>query len=157
MPNQQFDFDSFHSQANCTLSHGKGDVMDIITITRMEPNPTETLGILQLNGQIFGVTLELPWKMNERSVSCIYAGYHYGGIYNSNKFNCKCIALYDVQGRNYISIHPGNLFIDTKGCILVGQYVDPLKDGTIRNSRMTLDRLVKGINKECRIIIREGW
>ena len=37
-------------------------------------NDVSTMGKLFLNGEEFCDTLELPWKQNQRSISCIPAG-----------------------------------------------------------------------------------
>jgi len=64
-------------------------------------------------------TLELPWKENEREVSCIPAGIYKGGPHSGRKYK-DCFGLREVPGRSGILIHSGNVKPHTKGCILPG-------------------------------------
>ena len=66
------------------------------------------------------VTLELPWKNNERRVSCIPAGTYRFHRRFSPKHNCEVFEVLDVPGRDDIEIHVGNFAHDSLGCILVG-------------------------------------
>ena len=83
------------------------------------------IGKLYCNGEFIAHTLELPWKNNQKSVSCIPAG----------KYKCRVrlaresasrdyvhLLVQDVEGRSYILFHYGNYPSDTKGCILTGTH-----------------------------------
>ena len=76
------------------------------------------IGELFLNGERFCDTLELPYKDNQRSISCI------------------------VPNRDYILFHRGNSAKDTRGCILVGQ---GSQQDVVHNSTLAMDLLVKEI------------
>lgn len=92
------------------------------TLTR-DVSGNATTGIIEwsLDGKTQSLyTLELPWKNNERMVSCIPAG-NYGVIISySNQFGKKLPILLNVPDREGIRIHAGNTTADTTGCILVG-------------------------------------
>lgn len=64
--------------------------------------------------------LELPYRNNRRNISCIPTG-----VYNCKKrYSIKYknhIHVLNVPNRDFILIHPGNTFKDTRGCILVGK------------------------------------
>lgn len=90
------------------------------------------------------VTLELPWKDNQRSVSCIPEGNYQVELYNSPSQGPGTFHVKDVPARSYILIHPGNYTKDSEGCILLGsKFSDIDKDGItdVVNSRVTVDRL----------------
>lgn len=71
-------------------------------------------------------TLELPWRDNRTSISCITAG-----LYQCQKITSpslgECVDVKNVAGRTYIRIHKGNFTRQIEGCILVGtsiQFID---------------------------------
>lgn len=106
--------------------------MELI-LSRCEQNDIQTLGELALydNGKVKGhfMTLELPWKENERQVSCIPKGIYKAVKHVSPKFG-KCLWLQDVPGRSEILIHKGNFYTDILGCILIGKaHIDINGDG----------------------------
>src|SRR5690554_1329961 len=77
------------------------------------------------------VTLELPWKNNERRVSCIPTGIYHAIKHTSPKFK-ESFWLQDVPGRSEILIHVGNFTREIRGCILPGdRYADIDGDGII--------------------------
>lgn len=68
----------------------------------------------------FALTLEDPWKDNEKNVSCIPVG-----TYHCKKFNSPThgatFQIMDVTNRTYILFHRGNTHINTMGCVLIGE------------------------------------
>jgi hypothetical protein len=108
--------------------------MDTLKIFRLETSPSGTIGVLTLNTQVVGLTMEPPKKSNKKGISCVPTGQYFCKHYQSEKFKRTCIALHNVYGRNYISIHPGNVVGDTKGCVLPGGRV-----GTLNGRRAVLD------------------
>lgn len=102
-----------------------------------------TVGRLQC-GDFRCLTLELPWKGNQRNVSCIPAGVYSGVIYESPKHG-EVILLEDVPGRSMIEMHAGNYTRQIKGCILPGdglKYLDNDDVLDVTNSRKTLRQLI---------------
>jgi hypothetical protein len=78
-------------------------------------------------------TLELPWKNNERMVSCIPAGeYLVQKMAPTTKRKYYYFHVLNVPGRDSILWHPGNYTRQILGCCLPGEsHVDLDKDGTI--------------------------
>jgi hypothetical protein len=94
------------------------------TLKRFLRNNFETCGILTFESGDFVFVLELPWKNNQRQVSCIPAGvFHVFPHISPSKG--KCFKVYtpgqnDVDGRDEILIHIGNYKKNTLGCLLPG-------------------------------------
>jgi hypothetical protein len=94
--------------------------------------PTEAVGsIYDESGVLICKTLELPWKDNQRSISCIPEG-TYRVIKQEPKESrpYPYFHLPEVRGRSGILIHKITYVKDLKGCIGVGgRHVDIDKDG----------------------------
>lgn len=78
-----------------------------------------TMGYMIANGKVICYTLELPWKDNLNSISCIPPG-TYKGILRYDKTDGWRIQLEDVPNRTGVQIHMGNYTTQIEGCILVG-------------------------------------
>ena len=132
--------------------------MTFLELTRMETGPAGTIGVLSLNKQLFCYILEPPKKENERGQSCIPTGQYTCKRYNSEKYLSPCLAVYNVHGREYISIHYGNTLKDTKGCLITGKYPGYL-DGkrAVLRSRNTLEALISKTHDICHLTIREAF
>ena len=117
-------------------------------LTRISDDGRQTLGHLKLiNGkkELQLVTLELPWKDNERQKSCIPKGVYEVKLRWSPKYGTHYHVL-NVPNRDLILIHSGNFNKDTKGCILVGKkFADINKDGLldVAMSRDALNEMLK--------------
>lgn len=94
-------------------------------ITRYYDDDKVTLGVMWLNERHHPIyTLELPWKDNQQSKSCIPTGNYLCMHHTGTRFPDSFI-LDDVPGRSAILIHTGNYTRDTYGCILPGLGVLP--------------------------------
>jgi hypothetical protein len=101
-------------------------LLEALTIIRIEQTEEATFGALLAGGRILCVTLELPWRGNQRNVSCIPHG-----IYNLRRRaswsrSREIGHTYEVDGvpgRSGILFHPGNTAEDIEGCIAPGTYV----------------------------------
>lgn len=120
-----------------------------VDIIRLEYGEKQTLGHLIAFDELKEIysckTLELPWKHNERRVSCIPTGQYKVIKHDSPKFG-ECFWVQDVPGRSEILIHYGNFYYDILGCILPGRsHVDIDFDGLkdVNFSRDTMDILHK--------------
>lgn len=119
-----------------------------VVLTRNWDNGVQTLGDLTI-GTFACKTLELPWRGNQKNISCIPKG-----TYLVKKvFSLKFGFVYEVQnvpGRAGIYFHKGNFYTDILGCILLGTgYGDLNKDAyaDIVNSTSTVKQfmdLLKG-------------
>jgi hypothetical protein len=89
-------------------------------------NKNSTLGKLYLNGEFVGHTAELPFKDNQRSISCIPQGVYTCNIRQgeqSKSYNYEHLIVNKVPDRDFILFHVGNNpQKDSKGCILLGNY-----------------------------------
>lgn len=91
-----------------------------LIIHRVGTSNKGTFGVL-CNRQVpFALTLERPWKNNDKSVSCIPHGAYTCQRVDSPKFG-DTFEVEGVPGRSNILFHKGNTIDDTEGCILVGE------------------------------------
>lgn len=79
--------------------------------------PDGTNGVIQSEGQIICSTIELPWKRNEKRLSCIPEGEYFIRKRYSQKYQCH-LEVMCVPGRDYILFHPANdALSQLQGCI----------------------------------------
>ena len=104
-----------------------------------------TIGELFLNGERMCDTLELPWKDNQRSISCIPEGEYKVRLRLARESATRDylhLLVQDVKDRSYILFHRGNSAKDTRGCILLGQ---GSQHNIVYNSTLAMDLLMKEI------------
>ena len=111
--------------------------------------PDHTAGIISL-GDIQLPTLELPWRDNQRNISCIAEGTYEWVQHDSPKFG-ECIKLNNVINRTHILIHAGNTVDHTKGCILPGCSYG---SSSVRNSRAALKSIREALPDQGTITIK---
>ena len=90
-------------------------------------------------------TLELPWRDNQKRISCIPAGRYLVTQRFTKRFK-KHFLVTDVIDRTGILIHVGNFHTQVEGCILPGSHFSDINDDglpDVVNSRATLDVLVE--------------
>ncbi len=140
----------------------------ITRLTGHSPRQTQTMSeavaILRNREAMRFKTLELPWRDNQRRISCIPPGSYTVMKHISPSFG-KCFWVKDVPGRSHILIHAGNFSgsvnprtgkPDTLGCILPGiSFHDLDGDGIkeITNSRQILQKLLKLMPYQFELII----
>ena len=79
--------------------------------------PEGTNGKLECNGKSICNTIELPWRKNEKRVSCIPEGKYFIRKRYSNKFKWH-IEIIGVENRSSILFHPANNALqELNGCI----------------------------------------
>lgn len=93
--------------------------MILFTLYRYDCGEDNTLGLLFAENNYVCDTLELPWKNNEKNISCIEEGTYYIESYSSPHFE-EAIAVKDVPNREAILIHSANQVHELKGCIAPG-------------------------------------
>ena len=116
-----------------------------LLIIRKTFTEESTIGELFLNGEKMCDTLELPYKDNKRSISCIPAGEYQARLRyprESGSRDYLHILVKDVPNRDYILFHRGNTAKDSRGCILVGLKI---QQDIVHNSTLALELLLKEI------------
>ena len=79
--------------------------------------PEGTNGKLECEGKLISYTIELPWKRNERGISCIPEGKYFIRKRYSKKFRWH-LEVVDVENRSLILFHPANNAMEElNGCI----------------------------------------
>ena len=104
-----------------------------------------TMGELFLNGERMCDTLELPYKDNQRSISCIPSGEYKVRMRYPRESGTReylHLLIKEVPNRDYILFHRGNTAKDTRGCILVGL---GSQQDIVHNSTLAMDLLLKEI------------
>jgi hypothetical protein len=121
---------------------------------------TETLGsIYDEDGSFLAKSMELPWKNNERSISCIPEG-TYRVIKQPPKEGRPYwhFRLPNVPGRSGILIHRISYVSGLKGCIGAGGAFKDLNNDCVPdmiNSSVTLQKLVETLPDEFLLTIRK--
>ncbi|MFV8271547.1 DUF5675 family protein [Flavobacterium sp. GT2N3] len=79
--------------------------------------PEGTNGKLTCDGRFICSTIELPWRKNQKRVSCIPEGYYLLRKRYSRKFHWH-IEVVAVKNRSFILLHPANNALkELNGCI----------------------------------------
>lgn len=99
-----------------------------------------TNGTLTLNGHFVCFTLELPWKENEKNISCIPEGKYELKARYSPEFQ-NHLEVLDVFGRKSILIHPAkNAIEELRGSIAPVKQLTGIGKGIY--SRLALEKLL---------------
>ena len=124
-----------------------------VVVNRLLDSGKATLGKLTIHDELKEVytckTLELSWKDNKRSVSCIPLGEYKVTSRNSEKYG-EHFLINDVEDRSYILIHSANYYHQLRGCIAVGKnYADIDGDDEIdvTSSKNTMEDLLRILPK----------
>jgi len=139
---------------------GVVDMINAILI-RNKSEKVQTLGrMIFFNGRLnilfHCVTIEPPWKENEKNVSCIPCGDYKVKHRISEKYG-KHLTLIGVTNRTYILLHWGNYYYNTEGCIIVGnKHRDINADGNLDvvNSKKTFNKIMQLLKTETEINLK---
>jgi hypothetical protein len=102
-------------------------------------------GVLYLNDQQICYTIELPWKNNQRFISCIPEGSYPLVKRCSQRFGWH-LHVQVVRGRSLILIHPANNAIkELQGCI--APVTDITGQGRGTGSVLAMQQLMMLVNK----------
>lgn len=130
-----------------------------VVLTRLIDDGTQTLGVLSAYKGLKKVfsckTLELTWRDNKRNVSCVPRGDYDVEARFSEKHG-EHLILKEVEGRDYILIHPANYNYQLRGCIAVGRtHTDINGDNEldVTSSRDTMESLLKALPSSFTITI----
>lgn len=128
----------------------QSDLIPIVRLERYLDNGWQTQGKLSV-GNFKCYSLEKPWAMNMKNVSCIPKGIYHCKYSFSPKFLKYTYEVLSVPNRSGIRIHSGNFFFDIQGCILLGDsFKDINKDGKvdILNSSKTIKEFEQIMGKK---------
>jgi len=105
-------------------------------------------------------TVELPWKNNQRRISCIPPDTYTAIKHLSPKFG-PCLWIQDVPGRSEILIHPANFWHDLLGCIAPGEdhlHIDADGSLDVNKSRFMMQQILAFVEEKIivEIIDRTG-
>jgi hypothetical protein len=79
--------------------------------------PEGTNGKIESEGKLICKTIELPWRNNEKRISCIPEGKYFIKKRYSAKFKCH-LEIVGVNNRTLILFHPANNALqELNGCI----------------------------------------
>lgn len=134
--------------------------MNTISIFRDKKSDKQTEGLLLVldgNGQkLFACfTIELPWRDNQRRISCIPAGRYPVVHRRSQKYGLH-LHILNVPNRDLILIHQANFARQLQGCIGVGETrrdIDGDGLGDVTSSVATMKRLLELIPKNSFLVI----
>ena len=124
-----------------------------VELYRMDQSSAGTVGRITVDGEFVCYSVEKPWHLNERNISCIPCG-DYDLVWRVSPRFGNRLHVDDVWNRSHILIHPGNWQHETRGCIMPATYVGQVESGENagccgRDSRVAtekLERILKGAN-----------
>jgi hypothetical protein len=112
--------------------------MDNLYLHRFIETEESTSSILFNENRFLSFCLELPYRNNERFISCIPVGCYSVVPHDSPKFG-ECFLIEDVPNRDHILFHVGNYAFNTTGCILPGR---AWKKNMVTESQITMTLLL---------------
>jgi len=103
-------------------------------------------GEFSINGVHLCFSIELPWKDNQQSVSCIPEGFYPIRFRTSPKFS-KHLHIPEVKDRKWILIHPANdAQKELKGCI--APVMELGENGTGKYSCLALGLILRNLEMQ---------
>lgn len=103
-----------------------------LSLIRQAPHSSAVPGTLWVNGKFECHTLE-------NASVLVPVGFYPLTVYFSPHAGHLVPLIQAVPGRDYIEMHCGNKFSDSKGCVLVGQEYSP---DTLKSSRLAFAHLM---------------
>lgn len=129
--------------------------MELKRMDKLDDRILGSLTVYSDNESTDFCTLELPYKNNQRNVSCIPCGKYKVSKRFSEKYG-NHFKVENVPNRSDILIHVGNYPSDTRGCILIGTDIRDINaDGKneVVNSKFAMKRLLTILKHEKEIEI----
>jgi hypothetical protein len=125
-----------------------------VRLIRLRDNGNATYGVWTVyegkTEKVSVMTLEPTDLFNLKYVSCIPSGEYHVKKRNSTKYG-QHFHIQDVPRRTYILVHCGNLYKETEGCIIVGEYFGFVNNDEIldvKGSRSAMDKLLSALPDE---------
>jgi hypothetical protein len=101
-------------------------------------------GELYINGRFICYTIELPWRDNQRQISCIPAGRYTLRSHRSPTFGRVAYVIGTQPQRDFVYFHAANnALTELKGCIAPVTAITGEGRGT--SSRAALDRFQREV------------
>lgn len=128
-----------------------------ITLRRIAQSEQGTFGVLIKDNIPLCVTVELPWRNNQRKISCIPAGAYDCVPYSSKRYDDVWL-LEGVPDRDDILIHAANSINDLQGCI--GPGINFSRWGNmpvVSNSQKAMDMLRKELPERFTLNIEDRF
>lgn len=104
-----------------------------------------TISAVTIEGRFICFAFELPYKNNQKQISCILEGI-YSVIIEEHKKYGRCLRLNFVDGRDGILVHAANLTTQIKGCIVPVRYLNPFASGGI-DSKIALAKCIDELER----------
>lgn len=130
-----------------------------LVLNRLERLDDRTLGrLIVFSGlNIVGTftTLELPFRNNEKSKSCILSAFYTVEPRTSPKYG-KHLLVNGTTPRELILMHHGNYPRDTEGCILIGSDFGDIDNNTkleVTGGKAAMKKLVELVQEPAELII----
>ena len=102
-----------------------------------------TTGLISINSVVLSYSIELPWRENQRNISCIPEGIYEVEIRHSKRFK-RHIWIRNVINRKWILLHPANdASRELRGCI--APVLKLLPGGKGSYSCLALNLIIKNI------------
>ena len=90
----------------------------LVTVTRFAREGEKGTGsYIKVNGELVCFCLELPWRDNQRDISCIPCGLYNAEVEDSAHYRGKIIRVHDVPERSGILFHVANWLKQLQGCL----------------------------------------
>jgi hypothetical protein len=122
-------------------------------LIRDNQNDVRTLGAMFDGEERLCETLELPWRDNQRGISCIPEGVYECKMAHSPSRGYPVYWLQNVPGRQDVQIHIGNFPKDIRGCILLGE---ERGDNQVVHSKVAFDKFMERMGrKDFTLIIKK--
>lgn len=115
--------------------------------------PDVTIGVMLVEGKFVCFSIELPWRENERNISCIPEGDYFANWEPSKKFQHGVFRLEKVEGRDGILIHVANRTNEIRGCIAPNSYLDGLNGIKGLHSAQAQKTLIQLFGRQGRVKI----
>ncbi len=143
-----------------------GEIKAVLTRIQVPENEDkQTLGHLDIYEGVHKIgeayVLELPWRQNQRSISCIPAGEYTVKKRKAEESPSRSydhFIVQDVPDRSYILWHAGNYHWHIEGCLLMGtDFTDINADGLLDvvNTRFKIQQLYNLLPDSFQFIIVE--
>ena len=149
--------DKMPTRKNIEDKEGKANLL----LIRDTFTDKSVIGKLYCNAEFIAHTLELAWRDNEKSVSCIPDGEYKCRVRLARESATRDyvhLLVEDVPDRSYILFHRGNYPSDSRGCILTGthraQSSDKILESKIAHAYLMNYILGNQLSKEINLIIK---